>query len=237
MRKESNFATFGGLVILVWLACTNTLAASSSPSTTLDNGYQLLYNLNFERAHDVFAAWTLDHPDDPLGPASDAAGYLFSEFNRLGVLEGQFYETDKQFDARKKVTPDPTVRERFATALGQAESRAQARLAKDPKNRNALFAMTLSSGLKADYAALIENSNLTSLHFTREADHWSAQLLAVDPDCYDAHLASGFAKYIVGSMSAPVRWLMRLGGVAGDKNQGIGELQLTAARGQYLAPF
>jgi hypothetical protein len=38
-------------------------------------------------------------------------------------------------------------------------------------------------------------------------------------------------------MAAPMRWLLRMGGVAGDKKQGIIELQLTAERGQYLAPF
>ena len=41
----------------------------------------------------------------------------------------------------------------------------------------------------------------------------------------------------VGTMAAPVRWFLRLGGVSGDKQRGITELQLTAAHGQYLAPF
>jgi len=32
-----------------------------------------------------------------MGPASEAAGILFSEFDRLGVLEAQFYENDSIF--------------------------------------------------------------------------------------------------------------------------------------------
>lgn len=228
------------LVSLSWvMVCVNVFAATTnSPTpTSLENGYKLLYDLRFDSAHGVFAAWTREHPDDPLGPVSDAAGYLFSELNRLGILEGQFYESDKQFDGRKKVTPDPVVRDQFAAVLDEAETRAKARLAKNAKDRDSLFAMTMASGLKADYAALIEKSNLASLHFTRDSAHWSEQLLAVDPDCYDAHLAGGFAKYIVGSMSAPMRWLLRMGGIAGDKEQGITELKLTADHGEYLAPF
>jgi hypothetical protein len=62
-------------------------------------------------------------------------------------------------------------------------------------------------------------------------------LLAVCPDCYDALLATGFSKYIIGSMAAPVRWILRLGGLPGDKQSGIADLQLTAQRGHYLAPF
>jgi len=71
----------------------------------------------------------------------------------------------------------------------------------------------------------------------KEATAWAAQLLAADPDCYDAHLASGVSRYIIGSMAAPVRWVLRLGGVSGDKAGGIAELQTTAERGHLLAPF
>ena len=125
----------------------------------------------------------------------------------------------------------------FYAALDQADIRARARLARNPIDRDALFALTMSSGLKADYAGLIEKRNLASLHYTKEATAWAQQLLAVDPDCYDAHLATGVSQYIIGSMAAPIRWLVRLGGVSGDKQKGIADLQLTAERGHYLAPF
>jgi hypothetical protein len=38
-------------------------------------------------------------------------------------------------------------------------------------------------------------------------------------------------------MSAPVRWLLRMGGLPGDKRAGIADLQMTAQHGRYLAPF
>src|SRR5437899_10644520 len=111
---------------------------------TLDDGFHLLYNLDFADAHQVFLSWQEGHPDDPMGPACEAAGLLFSEFNRLGVLEAQFYEDDKAFQARKKLRPDPAVRDRFNAALTLAEARAKARLVKDPRDSDALFAMTRS---------------------------------------------------------------------------------------------
>jgi hypothetical protein len=230
--------------LLLGLMCaalaTTTATAAPLPSladTSLDSGFRLLYDLDFARAHQVFSSWEKQHPEDPLGPVSDAAGLLFSEFDRLGVLESQFYASDKAYDARKKLTPDPGLRDRFNAALDQAESRARTRLAKDPKDHDALFAMTLSFGLQADYAALIDKHNLLSLHCTKEATRWAEQLLEVDPNYADAHVATGFSKYIIGSMAAPVRWLLRLGGVSGDKTAGIAELQMTAQHGRYLAPF
>ena len=205
--------------------------------SSLDQGFHLLYDLDFDQAHLVFLSWQHEHPQDPVGPTAEAAGLLFSEFHRLGVLESQFYENDKTFLNRDKVVPDPAVRDRFNAALARAQRVATARLATNPQDRDALFAMTLSSGLQADYAALIEKRNLPSLHYTRDASDWAAKLLAVDPDCYDAHVATGFSKYIIGSMAAPVRWFLRLGGLSGDKKLGIAELQLTADHGRYLGPF
>jgi len=203
----------------------------------LDHGFSGLYNLDFAGAQRDFSAWQQLHPDDPVGPVSEAAGFLFSEFNRLGVLEAQFYENDAAFEDRPKLKPDPALRQNFAAAIKRAEDLSHARLAKDPKDRDALFAKTLSSGLQADYAALIEKRNMASLHYTKEASASAQELLAVCHDCYDALLATGFSKYIIGSMAAPVRWILRLGGLPSDKQGGIADLQTTAAHGHYLAPF
>lgn len=172
-----------------------------------------------------------------MGPVSEAAGFLFSEFNRLGVLESQFCENDDAFDKRPKLTPDPALRDRFGSAISRAENLSRVRLAKDPKDRDALFAQPMASGLQADYAALIEKRNLASIHFTKEASVSAQQLLAVCNDCYDALLATGFSKYIIGSMAAPVRWILRMGGLPSDKQGGIADLQTTAEHGDYLAPF
>ena len=211
--------------------------AKPGPISALDRGFSGLYNLDFASAQKDFVTWQQMHPDDPVGPVSEAAGFLFSEFDRLGVLESQFYENDAAFEGRPKLTPDPALKQRFQEAIGRAESLSRSRLAQDPKDQNALFAQTLSSGLQADYAALIEKRNVASLHFAKEASASAQQLLAVCHDCYDALLATGFSKYVIGSMAAPVRWILRMGGMPADKQGGMADLQTTAAHGHYLAPF
>ncbi len=230
-------ATLLGIVAILFVCRTAAAVDTVGSAVSLDQGFSLLYNLEFTPAHQLFVSWQQQHPDDPMGPACDAAGYLFSEFSRLGVLAAQFYADDKAFAGRKQLTPDPAVRDRFYAALDQADKLAHSRLTRFPKDRDALFALTISSGLKADYAALVEKRNLASLRYTKDATAWAQQLLVVDPDCFDAHLATGVSQYIIGSMAAPIRWLVRLGGVAGDKQKGIVDLQLTAERGHYLAPF
>jgi hypothetical protein len=216
---------------------TASQAVADLPSAGLDRGFRQLYDLDFNGGQKEFESWEKLNPDNPMGPASEAAGILFSEFDRLGVLEAQFYVDDSVFGARKKYEADPLQRARFDRQLSRAEDLAKSRLSRDSRDRDALLAMTCAAGLRSDYAALIEKRNLASLHYTKEATAWAQQLLAADPGCYDAHLAGGVSRYIIGSMAAPVRWFLRLGGVSGDKAGGIAELQKTAAKGQLLAPF
>jgi hypothetical protein len=211
--------------------------AGSDGVPGLDPGFQRLYDLDFPGAQKEFESWEKLNPENPMGPVSEAAGILFAEFDRLGVLEAQFYDNDSAFAARKKYQPDAHQRERFEQQVSRAEGFAKTRLSRDAKDLDALLAMTLASGLRSDYAALIEKRNLASLRFTKESSAWAQQLLAVDPTCYDAHLAGGISKYIVGSMSAPVRWILRIGGVPGDKAGGIADLQTVATHGRLLAPF
>src|ERR1700683_2567239 len=67
--------------------------AGSRARTELGVGFGRLYNLDFTGAKKDFSSWESLHPDDPVGPVSQAAGFLFSEFDRLGVLEGQLFAT------------------------------------------------------------------------------------------------------------------------------------------------
>jgi len=225
------------LCVLLLLSAVGAMAAPTSTTPSLDRGFRLMYDLDFTQAQQEFGTWQQQHPADPLGPVSEAAGLLFSELNRLGVLESQFFENDAAFQSRKKISPDPAVRTRFDEALHRASTLAHQQLQADNKNPDALFALTLSAGLNADYAALIEKRNMASLHYAREATSWAEQLLAIAPSYYDAYVATGANKYIIGSLPAPLRWALRVGGVSGNKEQGIADLRQTAEHGRYLAPF
>src|SRR5215813_3233880 len=89
---------------------------------TLEQGYRQMYNLQFDEAHKTFGAWQAAHPQDPLGPVSDAAAYLFNEFDRLHILQSEFFTHDQHFMTDHKLTPDPEVKRRFDASLAAAES-------------------------------------------------------------------------------------------------------------------
>ncbi len=225
------------LVLLFFLLLALFAQAGQPSFSPLDSGFQQLYNLDFAAAQLDFATFEQGQPQNPLGPAAEAAACVFSELNRLGVLESRFFTDDAAFRSRSRLKPDPVMYQRFTSALKRTQALAENRLAADPRNRDALFAKTLAAGLQADYASLIEDRNLAALKFSREATASAQQLLAVCPDCYDAYVATGISQYLIGTLSPPLRWIVRLGGYSGNKAEGIEQLQLAAARGRYLAPF
>lgn len=219
------------------LLLTPVTCSADVPAASLDTGFLLLYNLDFPAAQKQFSLYQQQHPDDPMGPVSEAAGLLFSEFDRLGVLESKFFTKNSSFKSRPKEVPDPALHDRFEAALQRSEVLAQPRLARDPADRNALLAVTLTAGLRADYASLIEDRGLAALHYTSDATKSAQKLLAVCANCYDAYVATGVSRYLIGTLSPPLRWVLRLGGYDGNKDQGINELRLAATHGRYLAPF
>lgn len=238
MTRNPVIAVAAALILGTLALCPPATAADPSlDPASLDRGYRLLYGLHFLEAQQEFERWQQGHPQDPLGPVSEAAGRLFSEFNRLGVLESQFYVRDSNFDKRPRLDPDPEIKAHFDADLVRAETLSRNLLARDPDHKDALFVMALCSGLRADYAAMVEKRNLASLGYIKQGQQYADKLLALDPGYYDAYLALGMSKYIIGSQSAPVRWLLHIGGYAGDKKEGVHDLQLTAEHGHFLAPF
>jgi hypothetical protein len=212
-------------------------AADVREPSTLDAGFRDMYNLQFDAAHRAFGDWQATHPEDPLGPASDAAAYLFTEFNRLHILESEFFINDKNFTNDKRLLPDVTTKQRFEAALQKAKALADAALGRNPNDANALLATIMVFGLRGDYAALIEKRNMAGLSDLKQGRAIAQRLLAADPSCYDAYLAVGVENYLLSLKPAPVRWFLALSGAQVDRAKGLADLRITAEKGHYLQPY
>jgi hypothetical protein len=223
------------LLLLATLLAQGCLKAGE-PSL-LDEGYGQMYDLQFRAAHRSFQEWERSHPAEPLGPVSDAAAYLFSEFDRLRVLESEFFVGKDSFESRRKLTLDAGARGSFEQALKDGQQLADCKLAHSPQDYDAMFANVLRIGLHADYQALIEKKYAESLNDIKAVRLLAQQLVAADPAYYDAYLAIGMENYFLSQKTAPLRWLLRMNGAQTDKEEGLRNLRLTAERGRYLLPF
>ncbi|MGI8992652.1 MAG: hypothetical protein ACR2I2_24115 [Bryobacteraceae bacterium] len=223
--------------MLIWplfaLLPANVIAANPD----IGQAFSQLYNCDYAGAHSTIDRYTVRHPGDPVGYAVKAASYLYSELDRLGVLESDFFESDARIGDKKKLKPDPRAKEEFERASAKSESLASAVLARDPNDLNALFAMSLSVGERMDYMALIEKRQLASLSLNKQAYRYSHRLIELDPKFYDAYLTTGFTEYVIGDLPAVIRWFVKFDDVKGDKAAAMRTLKLVADKGLYLKPL
>jgi hypothetical protein len=212
-------------------------AAAAEPQTQIEQAYTDMYNLQFTGAHRALAQYEKIRPDDPLGPVSDAAACLFSEFDRLHILQSEFFVNDKSVLNSEKRQPDPAIRARFNQDLSKTQRLAELQIQVPSARANAMFAETLRLGLHADYLALIDKRDMAALTEMKKGRELAEQLLAAYPKYYDAYIAIGVENYLLSLKPAPIRWLLHVNGAETDKQNGLEKLSLTAEHGHYLMPY
>jgi hypothetical protein len=233
------FFVLASFALALLAACASAAPDVAGPDVNpvIDRGYRQMYDLNFDDAHRTFAQFERDHPDDPIGPVSNAAAYLFAEFDRLNILHSEFFTDSSMFHRRPKVTPDPVARQAFDQELEKSGKLSDQILQRTPEHADALFAKILTLGLRADYEALIERRDFDAMKVIKDSRATAEKLLVLQPNYYDAYLALGVENYLFSLKPAPMRWILQAGGAETDRDKGVQDLRLTAEKGHYLSPY
>jgi len=216
-------------------------APAASPGLSegpeLQEGFRQLYTLHFPEARSTFHSWGDAHAGESFPQAAIAATYLFEELYRQGVLSSDFFLNEKRFLHGIQGKPNGERMKDFRGALTNARALAKARLAKHPKDPEALFALTMCAGMESNADSMLEKKQVDALKMIKEANQHAKELLAQRPDTVDAYVALGSANYIIGSLSAGARFMLRFGNIHGDKKLGMEQMQNAADKGRYLKPF
>ena len=230
-----------GLLEVMLIACALPAVASAGdpaiPPGAVDHALARMYNFDFPEAQRILDRYIAANPADPVAYAVRAAALLFSELDRLMILEIEFFTDDERIRTKTKLAPDPDVRRRLHQAAREAQKRARAVLAVRPNDRSALFALSMATGVLTDYAGLVEKRKLASLALAKESHGYALELLRHHPTFYDAHLTMGLSEYLTGSLPFFVRWFVRFDQVEGSKARAVKHLELAARSGRYLGPF
>jgi hypothetical protein len=226
------------LMIAVLFASFSAPAmAQSQVDDRIAQSYRAVYNVRFDEALKRAVEAETMTPDDPLPWIAEANALLFREFDRLQVLRSETFASDDNYTKRKTYAWDQATYQAFQAALEKAEQLGQSRLERNNNDDHALLALALSNSMRAEDAALFAKKDIATLSYFKSSTSYAERLLAVAPERYDAYLASGLGKYVIGCKSAPVRWMLRAGGLKGDRDQGVKELSVAAAHAEYMAPF
>jgi len=218
-------------------APADSIAPSPKAMLILDSGFQDLYKLDFTGAREQFQDYQKEQPADPLGKAAEAATYLYEQFNQKGVLTSKFFLDDDKFLGGVDGSAANNHNAAFLAANDAAREAARARLKTDPHDREALLAITMADGMESNYDELIEKKEIPALTLMRQAEAEARALLAIDPSASDAYVALGTSNYVIGCLPGYKKMFLWFGGIHGDKDRGMAQLETAAQDGHYLAPF
>ena len=195
-------------------------------------GFEALYNLDYEVANRRFREIARLFPDHPAGPQFLAAALWAQTLNESRRLQASLYSSDS-FYAKTEDKVDPRTIEQFREWTRAARQFAEARLKRDAHDVEALYFLGATEGLKAAFAAAVERRFMAALGDGSRCVDRHRQVLKLDPGYTDAELTIGLYDYTVGGLPLPVKLLASIGGVRGSKKRGLETLVRVAHEGRW----
>ena len=199
---------------------------------TRTEGFEALYNLDYEGARARFKELARLYPDHPAGPQFLAASLWLETLNASRRLQSGLYNNES-FYAKTEDKVDPKIVAQFKEWTRAAKLLAEARLKKNPKDAEALYFLGATQGLKAAFAGAVERSFISALRSGSDAVDKHRDTIKVDPNYHDAELTIGMQDYIVGGLALPYKILAGMTGTRGSKKRGLATLERVAREGQW----
>ena len=194
-------------------------------------GYEALYNLDYEGARRRFKEIIQLFPDHPAGPQCMAAGLWLQQLNQSWELKASLYSTESYTGKNDRI--DEPRMEEFRWWTRRAKLLAEARLRKDPRDMEALYFLGATEGLNAAFAAGVERRFMAAMREGSRSVDRHREVLKIDPEFHDAELTIGLYNYILGSLPLPVKVLAGTMGVRGSKKRGLEILERVARDGRW----
>ena len=171
------------------------------------------------------------HPGDPGATVFLLEARVFEELYRQDLLDTTFYANDGFLTGKHPTPEDPATRDQIFALEDQVEREASARLARNPRDADALYARGWARSLRSSYMAMVERSFSAAFHMALQAHSDEAKVLQIDPDYVDAKLVVGTYQYVIGALPWGFKLLFGFAGITGSKSRGLEMLHDDFARG------
>jgi tetratricopeptide (TPR) repeat protein len=150
---------------------------------------------------------------------------------RSGSLESELVTGTNPFLRRPKMEPTDDERRSLNEHVETVLKMAQARLAANPKDVEALYAQGVAYSLRANYNFLARKAYLDALRDATNARKAHDRVVQLAPSNIDARLVQGVHEYIVTDLPFTYRIVGFLTGFHGDRENAVRILKLVAAKG------
>ncbi|HET9479108.1 MAG TPA: hypothetical protein VFO72_07190, partial [Pyrinomonadaceae bacterium] len=171
--------------ILILLVSFTTVVAqpAAEPTQDLDTlraeGYEALYNLDYEGARRRFQKMIDLAPDHPAGPQAFAASLWIQQLNESWELKSTLY-SDKAYKNEKPKVDRRQVDE-FRRWTRRAKQLSEARLRRNARDVEALYFLGAAEGLEAAYSAAVERKFMSALRTGSSAVGHHRKVLELSP--------------------------------------------------------
>ncbi|MBV9928798.1 MAG: hypothetical protein JOZ96_27530 [Acidobacteria bacterium] len=195
-------------------------------------GFDALYNLDYEGARRRFREIATVYPDHPAGYELLAASLWLKTLNESRRLQASLYNNEG-FYKEKDDQIDPKVQAEFRDLTRRTKELCEARLKANPKDTDALYYLGAVEGLKAAWGSMVERSFMSALTNGKDSVGHHRDLVKLDPTYVDAKVTIGMYDYVVGSLPPVVKLGATMFGYRGSKKRGIATLEQVAREGRW----
>jgi len=221
--------TAAGLALLLVAGVPANASANAESVRLRAQASRELYNLDREKAQETFRQATIADPRDAGAFRGLASSLWLSVTFRRGNMTVDDYMGGVTRRKTPLPPPPPETVAAFNEALGRALALARERVAANPRDADAHYEVGAAMGLRASYTATVESSALSAFKAAREAYDEHEKVLQIDTRRKDAGLIVGTYRYIVASLSMPLRWAAYMVGFGGGREQGLKLVEGAAA--------
>jgi tetratricopeptide (TPR) repeat protein len=206
------------LFLLVWTVSVSVRADDAShppPGDALSQGLWWLYQLQYEKAHQVFDAYTQDHP-------KDSAGYFYETAT-------DWWQLAQDFDFKL-----PAIEKRLEEDYQKTVAVAEVQLKEATTDHDRGLACLYwggAEGLKGRW--LVAQRVWVKAYFLgKNGNALLHRALAYDPTLTDAYMGIGIYDYFTDTLKGVVGALSHLL-IHGDRKRGLEELQRAIDQSQH----
>jgi tetratricopeptide (TPR) repeat protein len=200
-------------------------SAAELRTTALD----LAYNLDHDQAIELLRRAVRQAPDDPAPHRSLASVLWLNMLFRRGAVTVDHYLGSFSRANVDLAKPPPEIDREFRTEVDEAIALAEKRTSANPKDPQAHYDLGAALGLKASYVATVEGRLLAGFRAARHCYDEHEKVLSLAPWRKDAGLIVGTYRYIVSTLSLPMRLMAYVAGFGGGRERGIQMLEDTAS--------
>ena len=204
-------------------------AQSDNAAALRKEAGDLAYNLDHAEAVALLRRAIAAAPEDPAAHRALANVLWLNILFQRGAVTVDHYLGSFSRSSVDLPKPPADLDAEFREHVAKAIDLAERRVAAHPNDAQAHYDLGAAVGLRASYVATVEGRLLAGFNAARRAFDEEEKVLRLDPSRKEAGLIVGTYRYIVSTLSLPMRFMAYVVGFGGGRERGIAMLEEAAA--------